>query len=88
MRWCPEDTSIKIPANGRLPLLGPRRKITTRLEPKPIQFRKPFINICEQGFEEDSSLDAAHPDSIPREAKLLGEADGLAPAVLEQFSDL
>jgi hypothetical protein len=83
MRSYPEDTSIKIPANGWFLLFSSRRK--NPAVPEAVQFRKPFAGIWNYRLKKNPLLDAAHTDSFSFKAEFFGETDGLAAAVLEQF---
>src|ERR1700719_3291274 len=86
MRWCREDTSIKVPADGWFPLFGPCRKSSAC--PEPVQFCKPFVHVREHGLEKNPFLNSAHPHLVPFKTELLRETDGLAAAVFEQFCGL
>jgi hypothetical protein len=83
MRSCLEDTSVKVPANGWFSLFGPCRKSSAR--PEPVQFREPLVDVRNYWFEKDPFLNSAHSHPVAFKAEFLGEADGLAPAILEEL---
>src|SRR5258706_3455038 len=80
-RWCQADTSIKIPADGRLSLFAPGREESPG--PQPVQFVEPFVDIADHRFEKNPLFHAAHPHAIAIEPELLGQAYGLAAPVTE-----
>ncbi len=81
MRWCLEDTSIKVPANGRFPLFGPCRKSPAC--PETVQFCKPFADIRDHRFEKDPFLHPADPHLVALETEFFWEAHGLTSPVPE-----
>ena len=53
-----------------------------------IQFRKPARGVGDERLQKDSLRHSADADAISLETELLGQADCLAAAVLEELGDV